>query len=497
MLNPRTRTAGARPRTEAVVRYWGRKSRGLAELYISGYTKKNQVVADFFGGTGIFAKTALELCRRAIYVDLNPFAYLIAKTTIVPCDVDKFVSASRVILTDSKIRFKRNVKFECESSKFFSLRCKCGNPVEVSSILYRRRYSKLHSGRTKLSGLKLSVYRSIAARNGLTHEGLVSLHPELSTQVLSWAVDWLVKRNFIKEQEFPVSTRFASPCSCCGRDGILLRGNEDWLVDGHVKPAYWYPEDRLNYEDGTRFLKRRDVHSVSELFTSRNLAALSSIWHDIQKLRVESSVKHCLQLAFMATLIRSSKMCRDEGGTWPVNSYWIPRTYLVRNPYIVFKNAVDRIARMLTRQSKVRSGSPRDVIHGRAQVSLLLADSARVQLPKNSVDYVIVDPPHSDEAQFFELSLFYTSWLNRKLNFNRELIINNKQGKDVETYLQMLKSASQRVYESLRNNGHYTMILHDLNRQFLSSCVNSVKGAGFKLIEEDTLDGYTIYTFRK
>ena len=51
----------------------------------------------------------------------------------------------------------------------------------------------------------------------------------------------------------------------------------------------------------------------------------------ISHFRVETNVTHCLELAFLATLVRSSKMCRNEGGIWPVNSYWIPRTYLVRN----------------------------------------------------------------------------------------------------------------------------------------------------------------------
>lgn len=118
-------------------------------------------------------------------------------------------------------------------------------------------------------------------------------------------------------------------------------------------------------------------------------------------------------------------------------------------------------------------------------------------MPKNSVDYVIVDPPHSDEAQFFELSLFYTAWLRKRLNFKQELIINKKQGKDVETYLGMLRNASKRVYESLKIGGHYSMILHSLDHEFLDSCANAVKGAGFGPIEEDSIDDYTVYTFRK
>jgi len=483
-------------RRDAVVRYWGRKPRNLAETHIQRYTKTNQVVADIFGGSGVFVKTALELKRRAIYVDLNPFAYLIAKTIIEPCDPAEFARASKIILSGSKIQFKKKTTFGCERSKLFSIRCRCGNQVEVSSVVYGRKYNKLHKDHLRLEGKKRSVYMSIAKRKNVTHEDLISLHPELSTQTLSNVVKWLVKENFVKETEFAVEARFVSPCSC-GRERLSLHGSIDWLVDDDVEPIYWYPDDRLEYYDGTPFLKRRDVTSVSQLFTKRNLVALVSLWSAIRRIRVKSSVKNCLRLTFMATLARSSKMCRAKGGTWPINSYWVPRTYLVRNPYVIFKNVVNQLSRMLESKLEVKSGSVEDVISGHADVTFLLADSTKLRLPTNSIDYVIIDPPHADEAQFFELSLFYTSWLKRKLDFSRELIINSKQGKKVDTYLEMLGEASTRIYDSLKKNGHYTLILHGDNQKVLDRCMEAICDVGFRFIENKVVDGYTIYTFKK
>jgi len=496
MLNPRSSSEGT-TRVEAVVRYWGRKSKDLAALFIRRYTAPDQVVADFFGGSGIFARTALELGRRAIYVDLNPFAYLIARTTITASDHRNFARASEGILSNSKVRFRKRRVHECDRSKFFSIQCKCGNPVEVSSILYRRKYYRTEKPSRSLSGLRLSICQSIPRRNGIIHEALVALHPELTTQVLSFAVQWLVKNNFVHEQEVPVQARFASRCPLCGGDSLVLQESEGWLIDGQIRPAFWYPDDPLRYDDGTTFLKQRGVARISELFTARNLAAIASIWHEIRRVRAEAGIKNCLRLAFMATLAQSSKMCRQGGGAWPVNSYWIPRTYLVRNPYLVFKNAVNQVGRLLMRQSPVSYGGVHDVLLGKAEVCFLLDDATQLQLPRNSVDYVIVDPPHTDEAQFFELSLFYTSWLETKLDFGKELIINRKQRKDVKTYLEMLGAASRRVYQSLKRNGHYTVILHDNSRSFLAECRDTLLTIGFDLLEENHVDEYTVYTFQK
>jgi len=308
-------------------------------------------------------------------------------------------------------------------------------------------------------------------------------------------VKWLVKEKFVKETEFGVETKFVSACSC-GRERLSLQ-SVDWLIDDDIEPLDWYPYERLEYDNGTSFLKRRDATRIDELFTRRNLVALASLWDAIRRLRVKSSVRNCLKLAFMATLARSSKMCREKGGTWPINSYWIPRTYVVRNPYVVFKNAVDQISRMLEFRLAVKSGSVDEVINGHADVTFLLADSTKFQLPANSIDYVIIDPPHTDEAQFFELSLFYTSWLKRRLDFNHELVINSKQKKDINTYYEMLREVTFRIYNSLKINGYYTTILHKNDQKVLDNCMDVICDVGFKLIEEETINGYTIYTFKK
>ena len=495
-MNPRTLHNGTgSANAEGVVRYWGRKSRNLAQFYIQRFTKPHQIVADFFGGSGIFVKTALELDRRAIYVDLNPFAHLIAKTTISPCDSREFMKASATLLSEPLVRFRRKRPFVCQGAKFFSVRCKCGNWREAESITYGRKYRRLRSVKTGLNDTSQSVYKSIPS-GGITHSALVSLHPELDSQTVTHVVKTLAKGRLVQELEFVIGCRFVSQCSC-GRRGLSLPVSIDWLVGGKVKPRLHHPQNRLEYGDGTPFLKRRDVSSLSELFTARNLAILTSLWDDIQGLRVKKNVKNCLRLAFMATLARSSKMCREEGGSWPVNSYWIPRTYTVRNPYRVFRRAVRRISDLLMTHQEVRVGSSEEVFSGMADASFLLQDATRIEFPRRSLDYVLVDPPHSDEAQYFELSLFYTSWLNKRLNFGRELIINGRRRKDAMEYFTMLRSASNLIHKSLKSGGHYTLILHDTNRSFLEQCADTIQDVGLKLVADELVDGYSIFTFKK
>jgi len=236
---------------------------------------------------------------------------------------------------------------------------------------------------------------------------------------------------------------------------------------------------------------------ISELFTKRNLAALASLWKSIKRVSEGPRVKTFLEFAFMSALAGSSKMCRTTGGSWPVNSYWVPRIYVVRNPIAAFRRAVRRVFRMLLTQSTVTVGRLPEVIAGQAQAAFLRSDATRVKMPPNTLDYVIVDPPHSGEVQYFELSLFYTSWIRGKLDFGRELVINRPRNLFMNTYLERITQASKRVYDSLRLGGRYTVIFHTTVESLLRECANAVRGAGFHLEKNENDSEYRVLTFRK
>jgi hypothetical protein len=480
-----------------LVRYWGRKSQALAEKYISRFAPQNGIVADFFGGSGVFVKTALELQRRAVYIDLNPFAYLLAKSTIVQCDNDEFAAAVNEVLKQEEVEVKSWKVARIARSKLFSIRCACGRESQVSSVVYGRKYEAVLTDQHDLTDTRSSIYRSISGHRYILHEDLVRLHPAMRSDVLSNSVKWLVRKGYVSETEYPLEARFVAKCKC-GREYLCLNGKINWIFsEEDISPAKWYPDNKLQYVDSTTFLKKRDAERMSDFFTKRNLAALASIWSCIKKLNVSSGVRDCLRLTFMATLVRSSKMCRTAGGPWPVNSYWVPRTYKVRNPYVVFAEVSTQFSKMLSKQIGASTGSLSELLDNRARITFFMADSTKLRLPLGSVDYVIIDPPHTDEVQYLELSSFYTSWLKESLHFDRELIINRKQGKNETVYLRMLREATLRIYTALRKGGHCSVILSGNNRRVHGRCVNTICDAGFRLVERRRSEGYIIFTFKK
>lgn len=482
------------PEKNPLIRYWGRKPTKLAQKYILKHTSPEDIILDSFGGSGIFVRTALELGRKAIYVDLNPFAKLVANASIEGCDPEALSSEVDVLLLRDNLFVKVDgEKIPISARRLFEVKCKCGRAAEVKYVQYTRQYRLKKHEHDISDNLMSTIVRILKRRRSVLHENLRQHLPRVSTADITLAVKKLIKKGIIREREVPIFAEFIRPCIC----GRKLLNEVKWVFNSKMQPAYWYPKDRLYYEDGKRFNKQRDVDSVSQFFTDRSLATLAALWHSILNVKTDRKTKACLQLLFMATLPRSSKMARSYGGAWPMNSYWIPRRYAVKNPYWLFKLASRQLLGALRSRKMIKTGSPLRVIKNESDVSFLLADSTRIKLPRSSVDYVIIDPPHTDEAQFFELSLFYTAWLKKPLRFTRELIINNKQRKTLETYLCMLSDAAKSIRRALKLKGRLTVILHEEDKRILDKSKEVIVNTGFELLSQEKVATFVAYTFRK
>jgi len=479
-----------------VIRYWGRKPPSMILSCIEEFTNKGELVLDPFGGSGNIVKTALALGRRAIYVDLNPFAKLIAESTILGCPLEKLREAIEMITQkkDLEIKTKSGRIKKLNREKLFSIKCPCGRSIEFNSITFTRVYI-FKSELGDFTKLQKKILNLVKKHKLMTHEEMVKKLSGESRNGITYALKKMIKSGAIIEEIRPLKVIYARPCSC-GRTRLNNISDIHWIIKGPIYPAYWYPKNRLEYPNGIAFLKKRDIENIYELFEDRTLAFLSYLWHIIRQLRIAPSVKRCLYLIFMATLARSSKMNRESGGTWPINSYWIPRNYVIRNPFYVFlRSAKDFICKFSKYHHAPISGDVLKVIKGRADVAFLLGDARKLALPAKSIDYVITDPPHVDETQFFELSSFYISWMRKKLDFKNEFIVNPRQGKDLTKYLKMYAEFILEVKRVLKSGRYFTVILHEEDDRILKECREITENLGFTLYKFDKLDDFYIFTF--
>lgn len=481
------------------IRYWGKKPPSIIQEFIREYTSRGDVVLDPFGGSGNIIGTALSLRRRGIYVDLNPFAKLIAEARIVKCPLEDFQESESKIL-EQKVKIKDETgRRKVNPKSLFLVKCPCGKWKEYSSIIKSRIYKTQKPIGPDVTDLRKSVYTKVKEAGEICYESLMEKYPDKRNHVISRVITWLKNKKLLDEEIIPVLVVFREKCSC-GRRKINLKENNrrniEWMLKC-VQPYYWFPTDKLQYSNGEDFLKQRDFQSIDGFVNDRSLAYLAHIWDKISNLRASKEVEKALKFVFMNTLSRTSNMCRESGGTWPVNSYWVPRRFKIKNPRYVLRRALKKMEKLIKNvQNRFNKGSVSEVLDKRADISFLEGDAKNLPIPDDSVEYVITDPPHVGEAQFLELSLFYNGWLRKKGRFEEELTVNSKQGKSMKNYFEMFAKFREEVERILKENGTLTIILQEDKEEIQEECVRILNGSNFILKNNEKSDNFTFYTFK-
>jgi 16S rRNA G966 N2-methylase RsmD len=259
-----------------------------------------------------------------------------------------------------------------------------------------------------------------------------------------------------------------------------------------LKPK-WHPKNRLAY-DGNEFMKREGKETIAELFTKRNLYALSILFDEIGKIE-NKKVRRTLEFAFSSMVHLASNMTpvrptRQFSSFWVLQSYWTPPVYMESNVWMLFESAVLGKQGLLkgktdaAEQIKLykRAKSLREINDG---ANILFETASALELTKiilpNSVDYIFTDPPYGGAVQYFELSTLWAAWLNMEIDYADEITINSQQEKDFDYYHRMLKSAFREMYQVLKPGRYLTVTFHSTEIAVWNSIIKAVVLSGFDL----------------
>jgi len=243
---------------------------------------------------------------------------------------------------------------------------------------------------------------------------------------------------------------------------------------------YWYPENELIWNT------RVNVHKgmkVSDLFSKRNLMALSIILHEIEKIE-DNSLKDLMKFTFSSALPQASKLLvytKGSGPSWKVRGYWIPTKRWEMNVWRFFENRFKNILR-----GKKESNATVGKLFEEGKTASIFTQSATdlSNIPSSSVDYVFTDPPYGDSVPYLELDYIYASWLKFKMEFKDEIIISDspiRKDKNFEMYYKMLARAFREVYRVLKAGKWMTVTFHNTDIKVYNAIIRAIVLAGFDL----------------
>ena len=463
-------------------KYWARKPHNVVGEYIEHYSKKGEIVLDPFVGSGVTAIEALKRGRKAIATDLDPISIFITRMTAMPVDSDNLKKTFKQIEVQVKKKIESLYQTTCPLCKKKAtithsiwsdvVRCrKCGQSVVLVDENYRTQ-DKCPCGD------EIDVEDSVG-------EQLLEIGYECPS--------------CIRKSKKKVRFLTKKPDS---KDISLISEIAQMSV------PYWTPSDaELKYPDGKLFQEgthRPDIVKIVDLFTRRNLIALSILYHTIDGLS-ESMEKDLMKLAFSSNLHNVSKLnvvhhLRLRTGIhpsrgWVMHRYWVPSVRIELPVWFYF---AERFKHILSGKCESNSVIPQAKeasdfeSFSNPRTNLLLAVHSALELndmlPPESVDYVFTDPPYGGSIQYMELSALWIAWLKGKKNdqcfqlrFGDEITINEAQGKGFEYYHKMLKASFEQVYNALKSGRWLTVTFHNTDIKIYNSIIKAVVLAGFDL----------------
>ncbi|WP_396590206.1 DNA methyltransferase [Allomuricauda sp. R78024] len=270
-----------------------------------------------------------------------------------------------------------------------------------------------------------------------------------------------------------------------------------------------FPKNKM-FENSRINVKKND--KVHQLFTPRNLYALSILFNEIEQVK-DDKVRDILKFCFTSSMGQASKMVfvinkkidKNNGektklknksvGSWVIG-YWQPKEHFEINVWNCFERKYEKILKAKSNQLQdfpftEESNSFSNLLNKKSgfHLSNQPAQKFLINIQDNSVDYIITDPPHGDRIPYLELSQLWNSWLGNKVNFEDELIVSGskERQKDQASYNNLLNDTFREIYRILKPGKKFTLMFNSLDDETWINIINSLNEIGFKLKNIETL----------
>jgi DNA modification methylase len=464
-------------------RYFARRPWSVFNELIKHYSNPGSIVLDPFCGGGVTVVEGLRLRRKVIGVDLNPMATFITRMEVIDVDLNELKKAFSEI--------EKAVKDEIQEL-YLTICPKCKKETPAWwfewSYIYECPNCKKEvqlSKAKKLSGGKYQCYHC--------HE-------------IFKVVD--AKRI----GEIPI--RLKVNCEC-GFKGEKKPEDHDfkkveWIEKNFERVVkekkLWFPKDKIYEGYNTNQLLKRGFYCFYEIFTKRNLLALSQLLKEINKIN-NKKIRELYQLVFSSRLFENSKLAHIKGKTVvkPGHHFWPADIPSEANVWIQFNNA-SKILKSGKIYSKKEIGSYykeansfEDLQNGSATCWILTKSSTNLrEIPDESIDVVITDPPYGGNVNYSEMTDFWAIWIRKTLGLRKnefidreeEIIINPYQTylgrkKKLAEYRELMYRVFKECYRVLKPKRWLVMTFHNRDFQVWNAIHLAAHDAGFILSEED------------
>lgn len=443
-------------------RYFARRPHSVFADLIAHYSDEGDIVLDPFCGGGVTLVEAVLQGRRAIGVDINPLSVFVTRMELEHVDLATLrESQSRVI-----------EEFRPINDSLFKIKCR---RCSADAVALWFEYSAIAS--CDGCGARFSI--ASAHKQGMGNwlcpscGHVQGFSPQANTAFVPIAVSYKCNQCGIKE---------ITDTSEADQQGF--ERTESDLADAESSglwiPSADIPDCNMQRESA---LFKKGIRYFRQFFTSRHLLALGQLRQVI--LRQDSLLQDWLWFSFSSTLRYTNRMVTrnpdwrgDRPLEWAKPGYWLPPVHLEANVLEEFSRRCDAVWRgKKDYQSRQLCGRP---VHWNTSQELLeqrgcgyhivTGSSSRIDLPDESVDVIITDPPYGSYVHYADLCNFWSVWLPEVqglggiLNHAEEAVIARKAfpgAKTAADYQRILEECFRECVRVLKPGAYLVLTFHN------------------------------------
>lgn len=180
--------------------------------------------------------------------------------------------------------------------------------------------------------------------------------------------------------------------------------------------------------------------------------------------------------------------------------YWIPKKDVVdRNILILLEEQFYKYKKYLeTIESPKVAGNFTQLSETDALFLNLPAQNIDNEIPDNTIDYIITDPPYYDQIPYSEYLKIWEFFLDYKSNLQDEIVVSNNKnnGKSKEQYLKQMKVTFEIIAKKLKNDGKIFMYFKDSSIDKVKEIRELIEETGLCYTESVHLQN-SIYTYKQ
>lgn len=240
---------------------------------------------------------------------------------------------------------------------------------------------------------------------------------------------------------------------------------------------HWFPTYKIPIGVKTTEPIRVGISNVHHFYTKRNLWVLAAL---VDKIEDRKLLLFITKLAYRITKLYGLTY---QNGVWGAGGGPTAGTYYI--PSLIKElNMIDRLYSALDDRLKVDNGnfSNDDFVINCSSMSDLSL------IPKESMDYIFIDPPFGSNKNYSELAFLWESWIKNWTNNIPEAIENPVQGKGLPEYRQLMTGCFMQAYQKLKPGHWVTVEFSNTSAGVWNAIQTTISDAGFIVANVSILD---------